>query len=289
MLHPRFVRMVGCGGGGIRPLLTLLLLFVFLLGAKGFVPAPRPAAPPPPRAPVSASALQHSEGLEHLSPSMLEQIETLSSLLVEANAGVNLISRQDIENVWDRHLLPCLALSRTLQLPAQAKVMDVGTGGGLPGLPMAICFPEAQFLLVDARGKKIAAVRSMASKLGLRNVEAVHARVEDIHDEFDYILGRAVTSLPRFMGWIEKNLRHPNAGTLVDLPSTPARGVFYMRGEASKEEMQELGGLKPRSIVRLADLLGSAAPAGMVSGDRGYSCVFHFHTEDILQHSDFWQ
>lgn len=129
--------------------------------------------------------------------------------------------------------------------------MDVGTGGGLPGLPMAICYPEAKFVLLDARGKKITAVKDMAERLNLSNVEARHGRVEDVTEKFDFVLGRSVTALPQFVGWVTKNLKSPKDACSQE------SGIFYIKGGDFVDELQELQ-VSPKKVVQIADILGGS-------------------------------
>jgi rRNA small subunit methyltransferase G len=145
---------------------------------------------------------------------------------------------------------------------------------------------------VDARGKKIAAVRDMAERLGLTNVDARHMRAEEVQGSFDYVLGRAVTALPQFVGWVEHCLR-PNyssssaAGSSA-ADSTLEKGVLYIRGEASAEELAALG-CAPRRVLRISELLADGTGGASSSSDenssnsRGYSCIMHFPTEDLLR------
>ena len=128
-------------------------------------------------------------------------------LLREWNDKVNLVSRKDIEHLEERHLAHCLAITPHLKLMQGARLMDVGTGGGFPGLVMAICYPQARFTLVDSVGKKIAVVADIAERLGLGNVEVRHGRAEAVKKEFGFITGRAVKNLPEVFSWIRGNLR----------------------------------------------------------------------------------
>ena len=162
----------------------------------------------------------------------------------EWNCKINLISRKDIEHLEARHLAHCLAITNHLKLMQGARVLDVGTGGGFPGLLMAITYPQAQFTLIDSIGKKIAVVQDLIAQLGLRNVEARQCRAEALHKQFDFVTGRAVKNLPEFFSWIQDNLRR---GQRNSLPN----GVLYWKGGALREELAALG-IEPRRRIELA-------------------------------------
>jgi len=163
------------------------------------------------------------------------------------NENVNLISRKDIEYLEQRHLAHCLAITNYLRLAQGAQVLDVGTGGGLPGIPMAICYPQAQFTLIDSIGKKIAVVQDLIEQLGLKNVRALQARAETIDQQFDFITGRAVKNLPEFFGWIKGNLR---LGEHHSIPN----GVLYWKGGSIHEELDLLG-IQPHKTLCLEAML----------------------------------
>eukprot|EP00752_Nemacystus_decipiens_P002451 g2308.t1 len=232
---------------------------------------------------------------DELSDEQWEKVGRLGQLLTEWNSKINLISRKDIANVMKRHLIPCLAMAKALDFEDGIYVLDVGTGGGLPGLPLAICYPSVKFTLIDGTGKKIAAVADMAERLGLTNVRTFHVRAEEVHEAFDFVMGRAVTNLPKFVGFIDKNLKpndtggsDSNSGDVSDVgsnTSTLKRGVLYMRGEVSAEELAELGA-QPSTVIPLQRVLEEAGQDGDVAlgdgvDDRGYSSVFHFTSEAI--------
>ncbi len=174
-------------------------------------------------------------------------LEAWAALLREWNEKINLISRKDIEHLEARHLSHCLAITNHLNLMSGARIMDVGTGGGFPGLIMAICYPQAQFTLVDSIGKKIGVVQDIAKQLNLENVVARHCRADEVKDEFDFITGRAVKNLPEFFSWIRGKVRRGDSHSL-------ANGVLYWKGGDLKEELDTLG-IRPRKTIRLSKML----------------------------------
>ena len=138
-----------------------------------------------------------------LSPLQLQQFASLEGLYQTWNAQINVISRKDTEHFYERHVLHSLAIAKIIQFLPGAYVLDIGTGGGFPGIPLAILFPEVQFHLVDSIGKKIKVVQEVAGHLGLTNVKASHARAENVKDRYDFIVSRAVTQMPIFLTWIK--------------------------------------------------------------------------------------
>ena len=164
-------------------------------------------------------------------------------LLREWNEKINLISRKDIDHLENRHLSHCLAITNHLKLMKGARVMDVGTGGGFPGLIMAICYPQARFTLIDSIGKKIGVVQDIIERLDLKNVEARQCRAESVKKEFDFITGRAVKNLPEYFSWVKGNLRR---GQRNSIPN----GVLYWKGGELDDELERLG-IRPRLTIEL--------------------------------------
>jgi 16S rRNA (guanine527-N7)-methyltransferase len=128
----------------------------------------------------------------------------LQDLYREWNAQINVISRKDIDHLYERHVLHSLAIGRFVNFAPNTQILDVGTGGGFPGIPLAILFPEVRFTLVDSIGKKIKVVQNVSQSLGLTNVISKHERAENVKQTFDFVVSRAVTNLPVFYSWIKK-------------------------------------------------------------------------------------
>jgi 16S rRNA (guanine527-N7)-methyltransferase len=169
-----------------------------------------------------------------LTEKQLEQFELLFPLYNEWNEKINVISRKDIDNIMLHHVLHSLAIAKIVDFKPGTEILDVGTGGGFPGIPLAILFPECQFFLVDSIGKKIKVVEEIAKALGLLNVQAKHARAEDIDQDFEFVVSRAVTRITPFYYWIHKKIS-PNH-------FHPMRnGILYLKGGDLKEELEEFG------------------------------------------------
>ena len=168
-----------------------------------------------------------------LSPLQLQQFASLEGLYQTWNAQINVISRKDTEHFYERHVLHSLAIAKIIQFLPGASVLDIGTGGGFPGIPLAILFPEVQFHLVDSIGKKIKVVQEVAGHLGLTNVKASHARAENVKDHYDFIVSRAVTQMPIFLTWIKGKSAKKNLHPFKN-------GVFYLKGGDLSEELAGL-------------------------------------------------
>ena len=172
-----------------------------------------------------------------------EQFSQLLPLYCDWNAKINVISRKDIENLYLNHALHSLAIAKFTHFNPGAEILDVGTGGGFPGIPLAILFPETRFHLIDSIGKKITVVKNVAEAIGLRNVRAEQIRAEQVKGEYDFIVSRAVTRLKEFYGWIHRKAKKQSAHALYN-------GILYLKGGDLDEELAELK--KPHQIFELA-------------------------------------
>lgn len=171
-----------------------------------------------------------------LSDAQMDQLCQLDPLYREWNAKINVISRKDLDQFYVRHVLHSLSIARVLRPKKGARILDVGTGGGFPGIPLAILFPEAHFTLCDSIGKKIKVVQGVADALGLTNTEAVWDRVENLTDRppFDFIVSRAVTRMPAFLDWVRPLVS-------ADQQHELGNGVLYLKGGDLKEELSPVG------------------------------------------------
>jgi 16S rRNA (guanine527-N7)-methyltransferase len=173
----------------------------------------------------------------NLSAEQLAQFERLEPLYREWNEKINVVSRQDIENLTERHVLHSLAIAKVIQFKPGSQILDLGTGGGFPGIPLAIFFPESKFVLVDGTGKKIRVVQEVADALGLENVTAIHGRAEEIkmNGQFDFVLSRGVTTLDKLLVWTQKFLKKSHVHVLPN-------GLIALKGGDLKAEIRELPG-----------------------------------------------
>lgn len=165
-----------------------------------------------------------------LTKHQIQQFEQLLPLYSDWNQKVNVISRKDIDNLYERHILHSLAIAKFIDFKAKTSILDVGTGGGFPGVPLAIMFPHVNFLLVDSIGKKITVVADVASQLNLENVTTMQVRCEELKQSFDFIVSRAVTAMPEFVGWTRKLVsdKHNNV---------KKNGVICLKGGDVAEEI----------------------------------------------------
>ena len=166
-----------------------------------------------------------------LTPVQIQSYEKLGNLYTEWNQKINVISRNDIEHLYIRHILHSLAIARIVSFHPQTKILDVGTGGGFPGIPLAILFPDTDFLLIDSIGKKIKVVQAVADELHLQNVRALNTRVEQVKEKFDFVVSRAVTAFPQFVSLVEKNISPVGKNALPN-------GIIYLKGGDFHEEIK---------------------------------------------------
>ena len=162
-----------------------------------------------------------------------KQFSALSDLYGFWNAQINVVSRKDMSDFVERHVLHSLGISKIMNFEYGTKVLDVGTGGGFPGIPLAILFPKVDFLLVDSIGKKIKVVREVAKELGLKNVRIANERAENINEKFDFVVSRAVTRMPIFLKLVEDKFS-------LDCNNTFPNGIFYLKGGDLTEEMSQV-------------------------------------------------
>ena len=168
----------------------------------------------------------------NLSEHQIEQFSKLQELYQDWNLKINVVSRKDIDELYLRHVLHSLGIAKVVQFKPNTKVLDVGTGGGFPGIPLAILFPETQFHLVDSIGKKIKVVNDVTEGLGLQNIKTTHGRVEEIKGTYDFIVSRAVAQMETFVFWtkgkINKKQQHPIKN-----------GILYLKGGDLSDELKK--------------------------------------------------
>lgn len=167
-----------------------------------------------------------------LSNRQKDQFQLLETLYQDWNLKINVVSRKDIEELYLRHVLHSLGIAKVIDFKPGSKVLDVGTGGGFPGIPLAIFFPETKFTLVDSIGKKIKVVQEVVDGLQLKNVKAINDRVENINGKFDFIVSRAVAAMPTFVHWTEGKVSAKNNHSLKN-------GILYLKGGDLAEELKE--------------------------------------------------
>ncbi|WP_124643170.1 MULTISPECIES: 16S rRNA (guanine(527)-N(7))-methyltransferase RsmG [Amniculibacterium] len=170
----------------------------------------------------------------NLSEKQKDQFQKLEDLYTEWNEKINVISRKDMDSLYEKHILHSLGIAKVMDFAPGTKVLDIGTGGGFPGIPLAILFPETQFTLIDSIGKKITVVNAVAEGVGLQNLTAIHGRAEKLKDKFHFVVSRAVTQMPEFLRWLKGKFEKEQI-------NTKHNGVLYLKGGDLAEE---LAGLK---------------------------------------------
>ena len=178
-----------------------------------------------------------------LSQKQIQQFSQLQKLYEYWNSRINVISRKDIDELYTNHVLHSLAIAKVIEFEKGTKILDIGTGGGFPGIPLAILFPEADFLLVDSIGKKIKVVNEVANSIGLKNLKAEHKRAEQVNGQFDFVVSRAVTKMKIFQQWIRKRISTKQKNTL-------SNGILYLKGG---DLTQELKGIRNLDVFDISN------------------------------------
>jgi len=168
-----------------------------------------------------------------LTDKQTEQIRRLQDLYAFWNSQINVISRKDIENLYINHVLHSLSIAKLVSFENQTTILDVGTGGGFPGIPLAILFPNADFHLIDSIGKKVKVAQNIAQELELSNVECTQIRAEELKNEYDFVVSRAVTSLPIFYNWVKKKIASKSFNSITN-------GILYLKGGNVNEEIEQI-------------------------------------------------
>lgn len=168
----------------------------------------------------------------NLTENQLLQFQKLEALYQDWNAKINVISRKDIDELYTKHVLHSLAIAKIQPFEPGTYILDVGTGGGFPGIPLAILFPETRFYLIDVIAKKIKVVQAVVDALGLKNVKAEQMRAENAKGDYDFIVSRAVTNMPDFVSWIKDKIKKQNKHELKN-------GILYLKGGDLTEELKD--------------------------------------------------
>ncbi|WP_339841745.1 16S rRNA (guanine(527)-N(7))-methyltransferase RsmG [uncultured Maribacter sp.] len=183
------------------------------------------------------------EYFPNLSENQKQQFKKLEDLYKDWNQKINVVSRKDIDELYVRHVLHSLGIAKFINFKDGSSVLDVGTGGGFPGIPLAILFPEVQFTLVDSIGKKIKVVDEVVGGLQLSNVKTINARVEEIPGQFDFIVSRAVAAMPTFVHWIKGKIKKESVHSIRN-------GILYLKGGDLLDELKDY---KTAEIFELTD------------------------------------
>lgn len=167
----------------------------------------------------------------------IQQFEALEGLYKDWNAKINVVSRKDIDELYLRHVLHSLAIAKVIQFKDNSSILDVGTGGGFPGIPLAIMFPNCQFHMVDSINKKLKVINAVSEAIELTNVKTTHSRVEAIDDTFDFIVSRAVTAMPEFTKWVKGKIAKRQKNDLKN-------GILYLKGGDLTQELKQYTNVK---------------------------------------------
>lgn len=182
----------------------------------------------------------------NLADDQIEKLEKLKDLYQFWNDQINVISRKDMEHFEERHVLHSLGIAKVIQFKPETHILDIGTGGGFPGIPLAIVFPEVQFHLVDSIGKKIKVVNEVVNALGLKNVKTSHERAENIKGQYDFVVSRAVTRMTKFMPWTKGKFSGSHKNDLFN-------GILYLKGGDIHEELSEVQSKHFPTLYNLSD------------------------------------
>lgn len=177
-----------------------------------------------------------------LSENKVKQFSSLKAIYEDWNAKINVISRKDFDRFYTNHVLHALAIAKFIDFKPNSKILDVGTGGGFPGIPLAIFFEQCDFTLVDSIHKKIKVVNAVKDELGLKNVTAINSRAEQLHQQFDFVVSRAVTQLDNFLPWMKKKIK---ASSFNDLPN----GYIFLKGGDLTEEFKSQKGKYTEHLI----------------------------------------
>ncbi len=173
----------------------------------------------------------------NLTVTQIEQFRALEVLYKDWNSKINVISRKDIDELYTKHVLHSLGIAKVHEFKSGSSVLDVGTGGGFPGIPLAILFPDVDFYLIDVIGKKIKVVKAVSEALGLENVKAEQIRAANVNNQFDFVISRAVTNMTDFVGWVRKKIKKENNHDIRN-------GILYLKGGDLTEELASFAAVK---------------------------------------------
>lgn len=185
-----------------------------------------------------------------LTKTQIEKIHNLKDVYTYWNSQINVISRKDLDNFYERHVLHSLSIAKVISFKPNTKILDVGTGGGFPGIPLAILFPESEFLLVDSIGKKIKVVNEVSKELNIKNVKGEHIRAEKVKDRFDFVVSRAVTRMNRFVPWVKGKFNSHSFNNIKN-------GILYLKGGDLNEELNEVNFKHKPTLYKISDYFES--------------------------------